>query len=131
MKLGIDVHGVIDRHPIVFSNMANAVIGGGGEVHVITGAPETDEIKDHLSDLGIPWTEFFSITDQLLFEEYIPTYSETGGMWFPDDIWNPMKGHYCSLHNIDLHFDDTAEYGQYFSTPFALWPQDDSVWCPN
>ena len=37
------------------------------------------------------------------------------------DVWNKAKARYCKKHKIDLHIDDSAKYGEHFSTPFALF----------
>lgn len=121
MKLGLDVHGVIDRHPEMFSMMAKSVIEDGGEVHIITGTKEDQSLHDLLILHDIPYTEIFSVTDQLLFEEYEHSFDEHSRPVFEDSIWNRTKGDYCSLWNIDIHFDDTPEYAIHFSTPFFLW----------
>ena len=128
MNLGIDVHGVIDRYPDIFSNMSNTIVANGGQVHIITGSSETDDIKDHLRDIGIIWTDFFSISDQLIYEGHQPDYDKDGNIWFDNELWDPMKGHYCNMFEIDLHFDDTSRYSQYFSTPFVLWPSGPKSW---
>lgn len=121
MKLGLDMHGVIDRHPMVFSMMAKNVIDNGGEVHIIVGMTEDQALLDLLKLHDIPYTEIFSITDQLLFEEHENSLDENVRVVFNDSLWNQAKGAYCSLWNIDIHFDDTEEYSKYFTTPFFLW----------
>ena len=37
MKLGLDIHGVIDSNPESFAFMSQSVIANNGEVHIITG----------------------------------------------------------------------------------------------
>jgi len=37
------------------------------------------------------------------------------------------KAWYCEQNNIDLHIDDTAEYGKYFKTPFYHLVNFDSL----
>ena len=60
MKLGLDIHGVIDKRPEDFASLAAAVIWTGGEVHIITGGSVTEDMKEKVKTLGVAWTHFFS-----------------------------------------------------------------------
>lgn len=126
MKLGLDYHGVIDRHPELFAMMAKNVIADGGEVHIITGMKEDEALIASLKEKGIEYTDIFSITDQLIFEEHGYALNEKGGMVFHEKLWNSTKGDYCKLCQIDVHFDDTIAYEEYFSTPFFLWNKSEN-----
>jgi len=119
--LGLDLHGVIDTSPHFFTILANVVINDGGEVHVITGSRETDEIHKQIVELGVPYTDFFSITDQLLSEGHEHTINEDGTYNFDEELWNSLKGHYCSLIGADTHYDDSLIYKDYFKTSFIWW----------
>lgn len=48
-----------------------------------------------------------------------------GNNMFSEEDWNKGKAIYCAQQEIDLHLDDTVEYGDSFKTPFArLWTKN-------
>ena len=53
MKLGLDIHGVIDKRPEDFASLAAAVIWTGGEVHIITGGSVTEDMKEKVKAFGV------------------------------------------------------------------------------
>lgn len=126
MKLGLDIHGVIDSNPESFAFMSQSVITGGGEVHIITGGSWTSELEEQLKGYGIGWTSHFSVYDYLLDSGI----DSIGTIQFPDGtiqkkfdyhLWDTIKAGYCRSNNIDLHIDDTEVYSKYFTTPFLLY----------
>lgn len=126
MKLGLDIHGVIDSNPESFAFMSQSVIAGGGEVHIITGGSWTSELEEQLKGYGIKWTSCFSVYDYLLDSGI----DSIGTIQFPDGtiqkkfdyhLWDTIKAGYCRSNNIDLHIDDTEVYSKYFTTPFLLY----------
>ena len=44
-----------------------------------------------------------------------------GRPYWEDKDWNSFKGKYCAAENIDLHYDDSEEYVEHFTTPVILW----------
>jgi hypothetical protein len=114
MKVGLDIHGVIDRDYDMFSDMAASWIAKGHEVHIVTGQPK---VECYDSVKNVPHTHFFSIVDH---HESIgtPLYtrSDKTGWWMDWNLWIPTKGKYAEEVGLDLHIDDTLEYGKYFPT---------------
>lgn len=118
MKIGLDMHGVIDANPMFYRNLAQAIIDAGGEVHIISGS-HMNKLKREIAKYEVPYTHLFSVT----------SYHENRGVeiiWdsknephMPNSIWNPTKGDYCKKHNIDLMLDDSPRYGEFFSTDYA------------
>ena len=126
MKLGLDIHGVIDSNPESFAFMSQSVITNNGEVHIITGGSWTTDLEEQLKGYGIKWTSHFSVYDYLL-ESGIDSI---GTIQFPDgtiqkkfdyELWDTIKAGYCKSNSIDLHIDDTEVYSKYFTTPFLLY----------
>jgi hypothetical protein len=126
-KLGLDIHGVCDSMPELFSFLTDSFIKNGGEVHIITGGHWNDDFESLLNSLGVKWTHKFSVYDYL-----IESGSKiTGEIQFPDgtiqkkfenEAWDGAKSNYCRENNISLHIDDTLIYNNFFTTPFArLW----------
>jgi len=123
-KIGIDCHGVIDDTPDFFSTMGELFVRAGHQVHIITGASITDRFIKHLTKnkmyKGIHYTHLFSITDYLLKKGTKVIWADSNNPWFDTNSWNVAKADYCREQNIDIHFDDSEEYGNYFTTPFYL-----------
>lgn len=129
-KLGIDIHGVLDCSPKFFVAQALEVLKRKGEVHIITGIPYSDKLEKEL--LGYNngekyWTHFFSIESYLLMMNTSYEIDLKGRKAFDANVWDRVKAHYCAERKIDLHFDDSPEYAQYFSTPIMLFMPNPSV----
>jgi len=127
MKLGIDVHGVIDAMPEFFSFLTDSFVKNGGEVHIITGGSWTDELESEIKSYGVKFTHVFSVYDFLVKSDSVVM----GKIEFPDgtiqnkfrnEDWDVVKANYCKDNGITLHLDDTMAYNEFFSTPFSrLW----------
>jgi hypothetical protein len=126
MKLGLDIHGVIDANPETFAFLSKSIIDAGGEVHIITGGSWGEVLKKEVEDAGIKYTHLFSVYDYLKSTDAVPI----GLIQFPDgviqdkyerNLWDSIKGKYSSEQGLDLHIDDTSDYGAFFTTPFLLY----------
>lgn len=121
MKIGLDIHGVIDTHPF-FKEMAGAMTATGHEVHIITGASYQKAIRD-LDNVGMTqgmhYHTIFSITEYLIEKGVKVEWKSDSNPMFPDDEWDRAKSEYCAVQKIDMHFDDSTTYGNHFSTPYA------------
>jgi hypothetical protein len=120
LKIGIDIHGVIDSDPEFFSQLSKMIVNSGGQIHVITGQKDTPELREKMQQLGISFTHFFSITTH---HETIGTkiwYDEKNRPWMDAEIWNRTKAEYCQRNGITMHIDDSPIYGQYFTGTIYL-----------
>lgn len=122
IKVGIDIHGCIDRHPEFFSFFTQAVViylskrQTQNQVHIITGSSWTPEIIELLEKYNIYYTDHFSVADYLLEKGEAVTWKDSKNPFFDNDVWNKAKAEYCERNKIDFHFDDSDSYGQYFKT---------------
>lgn len=120
-SIGFDIHGVLTSSPSRFRKMTKIFVESGIDVHFITGARHRDAIKE-LQYMGfknnVHYTHFFSILDHHM-DNGVQVRYENNNPYIDDDLWNTTKAKYCEENNIDLHIDDTAEYGKYFTTPFC------------
>ena len=120
LKIGFDIHGVIDDKSDVFSALSKILVDSGNEVHVITGSFRTDELEREIKEKhNISYTHFFSILD---YHKELGTkieYDEDGQAWIEGELWDKTKAEYCQRVGIDLHLDDSDSYGDYFLTPYA------------
>ena len=65
MKIGLDIHGVLDVNTKFFSQLTEALMYFGWEIHIITGGSlENGDIERHLSKLDIHYTHIFSVYEQ-------------------------------------------------------------------
>lgn len=123
IKLGLDVHGVVDHIPDHLARLATAVIMTKGEVHIITGGDER-RTKEQIARLMFPYTHFFSIQDYLnhkYFDQNVGINLIDGKYLYPDWLWDRAKALYCKENQIDLHIDDSPEYREHFETPFLYF----------
>ena len=131
MRIGIDLHGVLDTNPNFFVRLAEELkhtclmYDRRNEVHIITGMPWSDELKKELCSYHPKgyrwWTHFHSITDHLLDAGIEFEIDEQGNKSFPEKLWNSNKAQYCALWGIDIMYDDSPTYGKYFVTPYVLY----------
>lgn len=121
MKVGIDIHGVITENPKFFSKFSHMIVKSGGEVHVLTG-PRFNRVEPILRKHNIKYTHFFSIVE---YEEKRGKvqiiWDKKGDPFMEMNVWDRTKAIYAKKHKLDLHIDDSAKYGEYFKTPFALY----------
>lgn len=124
LKIGLDIHGVISQKPEVFAMLSNLLVGEGHEVHVLTGSRKEDAVKE-LEEYRVAYTHLFSITDHHIEKATTPTHFEEGRPCYPARIWDKTKADYCKEHGIQIHLDDTLEYGKYFREPtfFGHFPR--------
>jgi hypothetical protein len=119
--IGLDIHGVTDTHPF-FKAMASAMSEAGHEIHIITGA-SLKKAENDLEKLGmlpdIHYHCIFSITDHLISKGVPVTWRDPDNPVFPDKECNECKSKYCAEYGIDIHFDDSNTYGEFFTTPYA------------
>jgi len=120
IKLGLDLHGVIDCNPDFFISLSELIEKFNGEVHIITGTPWGEAEKVLLSyNNGKKWWNYFFSIDDYLRNMNIPfEIDKKGGRDFDLDEWNKAKSIYCKEQGIDLHIDDSVDYGKPFITPY-------------
>lgn len=119
LKIGIDIHGVIDECPETFSELTRLLVDGGHEVHILTGPRNGVALQKELTRLGIVYTHIFSIQSHHEALGTEMTYDEKGHPWMEDLSWDRSKGDYCVKHGIHIHFDDSDVYSYHFKTPYA------------
>lgn len=118
MKIGIDFHNVITDHYAFFSELARLFTKEGHEVHIITGSKKEKLLRE-LKDYPMMYNEIFSMVDYASNNKIEVWHDEKGDPWMDDDSWNKLKANYCKENKIDIHFDDSTVYGQFFSTPYC------------
>ena len=124
MKIGLDIHGVIDLYPDRFRYLSHRLVSQGHEVHIITGQ-EWDKAKKTVEDNGITYTHHFSIVDHHRAHGTEMWQDGKGTWWMDNTTWVSSKGLYIHANTIDIHFDDSHEYGEYVpdTCTFILVPK--------
>jgi len=111
MKVGIDLHGVIDLYPKLFESMSRKLMMDGNEIHIITGQ-SWKEAEPQVKKCRISFSHYFSIVDYHLAQGTSMIKDKKG--WHMDSkLWIRSKGDYMCRENIDIHFDDSYEYANY------------------
>ncbi len=126
MKIGLDLHGVVESNPKFFSELSKLLVANGHEVHLITGK-RFNLVEQELKDYGVVYTHFYSIVEEEEKRGVFVKEDENGNPWMDYDIWNSSKAKYCQENGIDLHIDDSSKYGEFFKTPFARYSNNKEV----
>lgn len=113
LKVGIDIHGVIDAVPERFKKLTRILVAGGAEVHIVTGSRRDQAIDKLLSDNEIQFTHYFSIVDYLV-DSGVDIEWRNGKPYADEKKWNSAKRNYCEQQNIDLMIDDSPIYRDTF-----------------
>ena len=114
MKIGLDIHGVIDRQPAFFSFLSYTLMGAGHEVHIITGKKITKKLISRLRKYKMVWTKLHSITDFNEKRGVKVKYKTPNNPVMDPRAWNSAKARICKEEGIDTHFDDSHVYGNWF-----------------
>jgi len=121
MKLGLDIHGVIDTNAAFYALLSKIAMDRGHEVHIITGSMLNATRLEYLESLGMSWTHLFSISDYHRHLGTPMTFSDPNNPWIDRLMWDKTKSKYCHDLKISFHIDDTLRYGEHFKTPFGLY----------
>ena len=113
-KVGIDIHGVITNYSKFFKELSRSLYNAGHEIHIVTGEPEATA-RPTVDEADVVFTHFFSIVDYHV-KNQTPSLrqDENGKYWVDDEEWNKTKGDYAQRVGLDMHFDDQAEYAEFF-----------------
>lgn len=114
LKVGLDIHGVIDAFPQRFKLLSSALMKDGAEVHIVTGIKWDEEVERLLKEAGIGYTHFFSIVDHLEANGEMIEWRD-GLPYADEDKWNMAKRDYCKAEAIDFMFDDSPTYLETFN----------------
>lgn len=126
IKIGLDIHGVIDSKPEFFAELSRSLVAAGHEIHIITGPP-LSAVRDELQKYGIEYTHSFSIVEHHVALGTDIRWDEKGHGHLDPYLWDKTKAEYCQRVGIDLHLDDSDAYNYFFKTPYARFYSKDSL----
>jgi len=116
IKLGLDVHGVIDEDPVFFSELSQVVHESGGSIIIVTGREKDKELVEQIQHHKIVYTDILSITSYQKMMGTPVSYLD-GRKSQPvmdPEIWNPTKAALCASAGVHIMVDDSQIYGKYF-----------------
>ena len=126
MKLGIDIHGVLDKHPEIIKPLMEMFIKSGNTVYIISGSP-INKIFKELKELRCIALKHFhyaiSIIDFLKSKGVKFRVDGGGNWWCDEDTWWESKARICNELKIDVLIDDSKKYKPHFEnlqTKFIL-----------
>ena len=124
MKVGFDIHGVIDTFPAFRTMIEKYLDDPDVEVHVITGLSRESAAKEigHLIDLD-RIDGYFSIADYLVMRPDVEVRWIDGLPWAGEVAWNSAKADYCYENQIDILFDDSPIYADSFKDIDTVYVQ--------
>lgn len=116
IKVGLDVHGVIDTDPIFFSELSQTITERGGSVLIVTGREKDEELLEELSYYMMHYDDILSITSYQKALGTPVTYMDNRKSQpvMEPTVWNPTKAALCASAGIHLMIDDSALYETFF-----------------
>jgi hypothetical protein len=121
MKIGFDLHGVIDTYPEIIYPMIKLLRKMENEICIVSGPSQsiikTDLEKIKFSDIYPnidKWTSIYSIVDFLKMSGVKTWEDENGNVWTDEQIWWDSKAKICQIYEIDFIIDDSEKYRSAF-----------------
>ncbi len=116
IKLGLDVHGVIDSDSVFFSELSRVIHERGGYIYIVTGREKDKELIEEIDHYKMVYDDILSITSYQKALGTPITYLD-GRKSQPimaPDVWNPTKAALCASAGIHVMIDDSALYETFF-----------------
>jgi hypothetical protein len=119
LRIGLDLHGVIDDNPYMFSTLAKTATEQKHEIYIVTGQEDSPALKKELIACGMDgsYKDILSITSYQKKLGTSITYvkGDKSQPMMDPEIWNPSKAMLCASAGIDFMIDDSEIYGKYFN----------------
>jgi len=91
LKIGLDIHGVVDLMPKFFAELTKILVSTGNEVHILTGRSINDKLFEEINKYDIHYTHLFSIID---YHKKLGTpiyWEDDDNPWIDNELWNKQK----------------------------------------
>ncbi len=117
IRLGLDVHGVIDDDPVFFADLSRMMFEQGHQMFIVTGREKCKELVDEITSYHIVYTDILSITSyQKMLGTPVSYLDSRKSQPIMDPIvWNPTKAALCASAGVHIMVDDSLIYEKYFS----------------
>ena len=145
MKVGLDIHGTIDKDPEGFIQYIELCLKWRVSVYIISGPPTSLMIK-HLEALGkkyknllkychiispIDTFHLVSVVEYLRSRDDVEMWQDNrGGWWCDEEIWWKSKSEICKELGIDVLIDNETRYQDHFKdsdTLFILYGGENEI----
>lgn len=120
IKIGVDLHGVIDDNTDLFKSISSMLLFSNlcdVNIYIISGPPKTDVLKE-LNQLkiykNVHYTEIYTIVDFLKEQDVEMWLDYKNTWWASDEDWWEAKAKICEKLDIDIMIDNTNRYKPYF-----------------
>ena len=119
IKLGLDLHGVVDAAPIFFSHLADVMRYRGHEIYIVTGREDCAKLREELEECSMSSKLYNGILSITSYQKALgtPVHYLDGRKSQPmmePKVWNPTKAMLCATAGIDIMIDDSTLYEPYF-----------------
>jgi len=119
IKLGLDLHGVIDKDPVFFSQLADVMLFRKHEIYIVTGREDCAELRKELEECSMPgklYNGILSITSYQKSQGEPISYlnGRLSQPMMDPKVWNPTKAMLCATAGIDIMIDDSTLYEPFF-----------------
>ncbi len=119
--LAFDVHGVLDKYEEFRKIARDAYKDRTTSVYLISGSLFNKEMQETLITLDIQYHKYFSVTQELLDKNPRLITWVDGKPYAQDELWDSMKAIICKREGVDIMFDDSLTYGNYFKDISTLY----------
>lgn len=123
IKLGFDVHGVLDTHFDRYHKLISSFDRNKVEIHIISG------MKEHLALIETPnlqvlnYDKWFSIHQRCEELGVDIKFDHKNRPLVDPKIWDIQKADYCHREEILFLFDDSPHYGQHMDPNIVVYLQ--------
>jgi len=122
IRLGLDLHGVIDVDPKFFVDLSDRLLLKGHEVHIITGREDSEDLHNELKECGMETVTgrvYHSILSITTYQKALGTPvtyldNRKSQPIMEPSIWNPTKATLCASAGIHIMIDDSTLYEPFF-----------------
>ena len=112
MKIGFDLHGVLDTYPEKCESMIKMLKKTGHTVCIVSG-PIVEKINIELEKLGYDkyyFSDKCSVVDFLTMRGVEFDLTDPDNPWCDEQVWWDAKARICKAYQIDYLIDDSLKY---------------------
>ena len=114
MIIAFDVHGVLDTYEHFRTMLSCFRKLPDYSIYLISGSLFDSEMQNVLGEHNIKFDKYFSITQELLSANPKLINWVNGKPYAKEYLWDSMKAIICQREKVDILYDDSPKYGQYF-----------------
>lgn len=113
-RIAFDMHGVLDTFAHIRQIADMVYLDPYSTMIIISGQMFDKNMQETLAARGIKFEEYYSITQELLSKDSSLITWINGKPYAEDKEWNRAKADICKREGIEILYDDSTEYAEYF-----------------